>query len=435
MAEPLIVALSELAARVQRGRSVEQVLEIAGRGVRRLGLRLVAFQIEPERDVLVLRHVATAPRRLRALEDSIGRPLRGLSAPLAGLPFVTHVIEGRQNVYREDLDLFYQFLRASTGFDSNPLDATPATAGVANGIIAPIFVGERPWGLLSLVSPSFRAEDAPTVALFATHVGSALEAAEFIAELVRREHLAALGELSAVLAHEVKNPIGAIYNAVTLLGRMSEDRSDDGRELLGIIAEEANRLNEIVSGLLDFARPDGPSPQRASIREIAEDVMAAARARPEASRVELRLDAPGDLPALHVDIRLVRQALLNLVHAGLRAMPGGGVLTLRARLERGTGTERSFALLQVIDTGPGIPVPEHAESAFEPLYSTRATGLGLGLPLVRRVIESHGGEVALESGPSGTTYSLRLPVPPPTRAARAQGRPVRRPRSVAQGHN
>lgn len=403
MAEPLIVALSRLAARVQRGRTTEKVLEIAGLGVRRLGLRFVAFQIEG--DELVLRSLATVPRRSRAIEALIGRPLRGLRAPLANLPYVQKVIVERENVYRPDLDLFVQFLRESTGHDPAPLDDSPATAGIANGVLAPIFVGDRPWGLLAVVSPRFRAEDAAVVALFATHVGSALEAAEFIEELVRREHLAALGELSAVVAHEVRNPIGAIFNAVALLRRMPDGRSADARGLLDVISEEAARLNQVVSGLLEFASPSGPSLQRASILEIAREVVATTRERAEAARIELRLDAPRDLPSVDVDVRLVRQALLNLVVGGLEAMPAGGVLTLRARLERTPEPQRSFALLQVIDTAPGVPT----------------AGSRLGLPVVKRVIESHGGDVGLESGPGGTTFTLRLPVP----AARTAGRPRR----------
>src|SRR5262245_30754828 len=122
MGEPLIAALSELAARVQRGRTTDQVLEIAGEGMDQLGVRLAAFQIVE--DVLVLRYVATAPQRMRAIESMLGRSLFGLRAPLSKFELVCEVIHGRENLYREDLDVFDQFLRLGMGIDLEPLEAS-----------------------------------------------------------------------------------------------------------------------------------------------------------------------------------------------------------------------------------------------------------------------------------------------------------------------
>src|SRR5262249_8630521 len=121
----LVAALSELAARVQRGRTTDAVLEIAGAGTLALGMRLGAFQITDR--ALVLPYIATAPRRLAALERRIGRPLRGLEAPLADWTLVREVIERRRTIHLDDLNLFRRFLRQSAGFDASELDRRPDT--------------------------------------------------------------------------------------------------------------------------------------------------------------------------------------------------------------------------------------------------------------------------------------------------------------------
>jgi hypothetical protein len=161
-------------------------------------MRFVAFQLDG--DSLVLRHLATARQRRRAVEAVVGRPLEGLRAPLVACDPAAEIIERRKIIYRHDLDLFDRFLIVATGKDLSPLDAAAATAGIPNGVVAPIFARDRPWGLLSVVAESFRASNAAAVALFATHVGSALEVAEFIGalekaqkELIDRERLAAIG--------------------------------------------------------------------------------------------------------------------------------------------------------------------------------------------------------------------------------------------------
>ena len=207
----IIAALSELAADVQRQRTVGDVLETAGQGILRLGMRLYAFEVSE--DQLVLRYLATARSRLHAIESRIGRPLKGLRAPLAMIPLADEVVRGRRIVHRDDLDVLHTFLRVSTDFEPAPLDEKPETAGINNGVLAPIFVRERAWGLLGVVSMTLTRADADAVALFATHVGTALEVAEAIealertneelelcnaelaraqAELVERERLAAL---------------------------------------------------------------------------------------------------------------------------------------------------------------------------------------------------------------------------------------------------
>jgi signal transduction histidine kinase len=417
--ESLVAALSQIAAHVQRGRTTDAVLAAAGEGTLALGMRLGAFQITDR--AMVLRYIATAPSRQAAIERRIGRPLRGLETPLSGWALVREVIEGRRTIHFEDLDLFERFLQESAGFDSAELDARPDTARIKNGVLAPIFVRERPWGLLAVFSHAFTGDDADAVALFALQVGSALEVAEAIEalqrsneekarvqeELIKRERLAALGELAAMVAHEVRNPLGVLFNSIASLrktlrcGALAQ-ALPEAEMLLRIAGEEADRLNRIVSALLDFARPSAPHFEPSSVRDVIEDAVEAAEAGQRA-----RIELARDLPLVEMDPRSIRRALLNVVINGLQAMPEDGALTVRATVERREG--RAYARIDVADTGSGIPVDVRA-AIFEPFFTTKASGTGLGLAVVKQVVESHGGDVSVESGAFGTTFTLRLPV-------------------------
>jgi two-component system, NtrC family, sensor histidine kinase HydH len=409
----LVAALSELATRVQRGRKVGDVLRIAGDGVLALGLRLAAFQVEG--DHLVLRRLASPPARVVAIEQLILRPLRGLRAPIAACAPAGSILGGRKIHYSRDLDLFDRFLAAATGHDLAPLDAAPATAGIPNGVLAPIFARDKAWGLLTLVGESFLPTDAAAVALFATHVGSAIEVAEFVGaleaaqkELVERERLAALGELAAVIAHEVRNPLAAMFNAVASLRRIvrASNAPEDASTLVAILGEEAERINCIVSDLVDFARPMVLRRRKASLQDIFTELHDSAAARPEAATVGLEFDAPATLPPVDVDPRLVRQALFNLVLNAMQAAKGGRVL-VRARSDGDTRDGR--VLIDIADSGPGIAAADQPR-IFEPFFTTKAAGTGLGLPLVERVVEAHEGTLSFSSSSAGTTFTIALPV-------------------------
>jgi signal transduction histidine kinase len=278
----LVAALSALAVTVQRRRTVDDVLEAAGRGALALGMRFGAFQIDG--DELILRYLATAPKRYAAIEARIGRAIRGLSAPVAACELVRTVVTGRKILFRHDLDLFDTFLRVAAGYDPTALDRRPDTAGVTTGVLVPLFVRDAPWGLIAVYSSRLLRADADAVALFATHVGSALEVAESLEELARtqgelveRERLAALGELAAVVAHEVRNPLGVLFNAIGSLRGIVDagappDKLGDARTCVSIAAEEAARLNDIVSDLLEFARPYHATLARCSIEAIVREI-------------------------------------------------------------------------------------------------------------------------------------------------------------------
>jgi len=240
-------------------------------------------------------------------------------------------------------------------------------------------------------------------------------------ELVTRERMAALGELAATLAHEVRNPLGAISNCVSALRHLPGARADKQDEpLFDIITEEVQRLDELVRGLLDFARPVQPQPRPEPLELVVEGALSAAlRARSCASQITVQREVAPDLPPALVDVQLLHVALSNLFTNALQAMPQGGDLNVRIEREEDAGPPR--LRLSISDTGPGM-APELQKRIFEPFFTTRATGTGLGLPIVRRIVEGHSGEVEVHSTEGqGTTFTVRLPCAEPLRAPSARG--------------
>jgi len=229
------------------------------------------------------------------------------------------------------------------------------------------------------------------------------------AEMVKRERLAALGELSAIVAHEVRNPLGVIFNAVASLRRLLNPDGDTAM-LLDILAEESDRLNRMVSDLLDYTRPREPMRQPEDVTRLLQDAVEAAWGQQGSpGGITPVIDVPEDLPRVPLDRRLIRQALINVLVNALQAMSAqGGVVRASARRELYDG--RPFLRIDVADQGCGIP-HELLHRVFEPFFTTKAQGTGLGLAVVKRIIEEHHGEVFLANSPGpGTVFSIRLPL-------------------------
>jgi signal transduction histidine kinase len=208
--------------------------------------------------------------------------------------------------------------------------------------------------------------------------------------------------MSAVVAHEVRNPLGVIFNSLGSLRRLVRPTGDT-KLLLDMVGEEADRLNRIVGDLLDFARPSTPELRPEALDRVVEEALATVLAQ-GASAVEIVRELDPALPPVPVDPRLVRQAVVNVVANAIQAMPDGGRLTVRSRVER------DEAVVEIEDTGPGIPDAVRAR-IFEPFFTTKANGTGLGLAVVRRIVESHGGTVAVRTrAGAGTAFALRLPL-------------------------
>jgi signal transduction histidine kinase len=223
--------------------------------------------------------------------------------------------------------------------------------------------------------------------------------------LVEKERLAAIGQLAAVVAHEVRNPLAVIFNCIGALEK-SDGKGEDAKPLLAILSEEANRLNQIVSELLDFARPGEVRMLSESLEEIVTGAVGAVKgAHP--SPVEIDLDFARKPRSQMLDARLMRRAVINLVTNAVQATPDGGRVVVRVADEPVGDT--LGARLEVIDDGPGIP-PSVQARIFDPFFTTKSFGTGLGLSIVKHVAEVHRGEVTVRSGDGhGTTFTMRLP--------------------------
>jgi two-component system, NtrC family, sensor histidine kinase HydH len=230
------------------------------------------------------------------------------------------------------------------------------------------------------------------------------------AAMVKRERLAALGELSAVLAHEVRNPLGVIFNAVSSLRRLVP--KGDPEILLDILAEESDRLNRLVGELLDFARPRALARQAEDVGRVIQDALEAAGSDPASANAKVRLvaEVEPELPPVPMDRRQIRQALVNVAVNALQSMPRGGSLRVLARRD-GVGSGGAPQLrIDLSDEGPGIGA-ELLPRIFEPFFTTKAKGTGLGLAVVKRIIEDHDGSVEVRSEVGkGTTFTFRLPM-------------------------
>ena len=231
-------------------------------------------------------------------------------------------------------------------------------------------------------------------------------------ESARQERFAALGEMAAVLAHEIRNPLGAVKGLAQFLG---EKRADDPTqaEMARTIVGEATRLERLVNDLLTYARPRPPSRQSAGLPGILEEVLHLTEQAAQASNVSCGLVVLEDVPPVPVDPEQMKQLFGNLVLNAVNAMPGGGKLTLILRLQEGKGSARRFVEVFVEDTGKGIAESD-LPRIFEPFYTTRAKGTGLGLAICRKIVTAHGGTIQVErTGPGGTAILVRLPAEVP----------------------
>jgi len=221
-----------------------------------------------------------------------------------------------------------------------------------------------------------------------------------------------LRRLASGVAHELRNPLGVIHNAVYYL-RMTAPPIPQHKEFndyLRILETETRSAVNIVSNLLAYTTDALPDRKPVPVTEV---VRRALERYPAPANIRLRLDLPPDLPPLHVDAAHIEQALGNLVINAYEAMPGGGELSIASELPLNAEhclliTEHCL-LITVQDTGPGIP-PEALDKLFEPLFTTKPHGLGLGLPVSKKLAEINGGRLEVHSAPGqGARFSLVLP--------------------------
>ncbi len=220
---------------------------------------------------------------------------------------------------------------------------------------------------------------------------------------LQSESLAAIGEMTAIVAHEIRNPLSTIGGFASLMLRQSGDR-DKTRRNARIIHDELMRLEKILNSLLGFSRPRRPRFAWCPVPEMLEESVAAINRRLDTSGVEMVVRCEPDLPEICVDVGQVHQVLDNLVRNAIEAMPNGGRVTITA--SPGPG---DTVIIEVSDTGTGIAAA-HREKVFDTFFTTKPGGMGLGLALSKKIMHDHGAEMLVDSQPGqGTTFSLVFP--------------------------
>jgi two-component system sensor histidine kinase HydH len=224
------------------------------------------------------------------------------------------------------------------------------------------------------------------------------------ARLLQSEKLAALGQLAAAIAHEVRNPLAVIRSAAQAVAEGLPDGNPDTRRACSFITAEIDRLTNVITALLAFARPPQVRPHAVTVRQLFDRAQLLAGDELTAKQIRLRRADPVELPAVRADADLICQVLVGLVANAVEAVPPGAEVTLEARAANDT------VEIAVADSGPGVP-PELRARIFEPFFTTRPRGTGLGLAVARQIVEAHGGRIDVgECRGGGARFTLHLPL-------------------------
>ncbi len=333
-----------------------------------------------------------------------------------------------------------------------------ALAAMRAGVCIPLLGGDRVLGFLNLhddrVPEAFASDEIAEMLDVADQVAVTVENSRLYERMKERDRLAALGEMAAGLAHEIRNPLSSIKGAVQFLDPKNLPPAE--AELMEVLVEEVDRLNNVVTQFLEYARPMRATFQPANINEVLAKTMKLLAGRELPAEVEVRFALEPELPPVNCDADQLKQVFINLALNAAQAMPKGGALTIETRRPRasewhldedepryiGNQVELRFS-----DTGGGIP-EEVRSRLFIPFYTTKEKGTGLGLAICQRIVKNHGGTIEVESKRGeGTTFILRLPtnaekpvlegtpmpVIRPTLAQELEGTPIPELRPSADG--
>jgi signal transduction histidine kinase len=243
----------------------------------------------------------------------------------------------------------------------------------------------------------------------------AIELEKSQAQLIQVEKLAAMGRLAASIAHELNNPLQAIQNCLHLVLRRPLPQAKQ-HQYLEMAQEEVDRLIGIVQGMLDFYRPSKGQRALVEVNTIVENVLALAAKQLQHGQVTVHQHLTPDLPLLETVSDQLKQVFLNIVINAVEAMPDGGDLYVNTRLTPGG----RWVTISFTDTGTGLS-PEEQTNIFEPFYTTKTKGTGLGLAVSYGIIERHGGSIEVQSEPGrGSCFTVKLPVSQPEQPVAAQ---------------
>jgi signal transduction histidine kinase len=283
--------------------------------------------------------------------------------------------------------------------------------------ILPVRGAHRLWGHLLLTTDlfgtTFSDDDAQALDAFAAQVGLLLDGAELLTRVVaverslaHSEKLAAIGELAARVAHEIRNPVTAARSLAQLIAR--EPNSPLNPESAQIILSELERVERQVAALLRFARRDEFHFEPVDVGGLVRETLDALSTSLDSAHVDLELSAPDGIVA-RADREKLRQVVINLVENAVDALETMSQPGPARHLEVAVAQADGRAVLRVADSGPGVP-PNAREQIFEPFFSMKRTGTGLGLAIVKRTLEAHGGDIAIEPA-NGSGLALRVELP------------------------
>jgi two-component system, NtrC family, sensor histidine kinase HydH len=297
--------------------------------------------------------------------------------------------------------LFYLMLCGAfvSGMIGVPPDQLPSSYATQLGeIFYPFFIN-----LLVLIVVTVLAEYlAERLRLAGGRLAEATQRAE------DAERLAALGRIAAGLAHEIRNPLGSILGSVQLL-RTADGLGDEARHLCAIVERETGRLNELVEDMLQLARPRRPILGEVDVARTAREVVALASQSGRGTDVHVRYDGPPEKECLvlQADPGQLRQVMWNLVRNAVQASSPGARVTVRIAKET-QGRQRQRAVVEVHDDGPGISAEARAR-LFDAFFTTRSSGMGIGLAVVKRIVDEHGWAIEVESKEGrGATFRVRM---------------------------
>ncbi len=302
--------------------------------------------------------------------------------------------------------------------------AAEALGTLRTGVVLGVRDQERMLiGLLVLVDTrvrdAFSPEEVAVLQDFASKIAVVVENSRVYSQMKNRDRLTELGQMAAGLAHEIRNPLGAIKGAAQLLIEPSDASGEpdpSSREFLGIILEEVDRLDRVLGSILDYARPNPGVAVPTDINSVVKQTLRFLANERSGDDLKLEVLLDPSLPRVAIDPEQLRQVFMNLYRNGVQAMKGRGRITVstRVRLGLGTrpglaGTDEPFVELTVADNGPGIS-QNVLRKLFQPFFTTKEKGTGLGLATSKNLIEGAGGRIEVRSYEGkGSTFSIVLP--------------------------
>lgn len=329
----------------------------------------------------------------------------------------------------QDLQREAELSRGATPEQERLLVAASVLGPLKEGVVLAIRAdGNEVLGLLVVmdarVRDAFSPEEVTLLEGLAAQIGVGLENSRLYAKMKSKDRLAALGQMAAGLAHEIKNPLGAIKGAAQLLAEPSPNEvplDAPSREFVGIILEEVDRLDRVVRSVLDYARPTADNPSPVDVNAVVRRTTQILESSSEGD-TRIELDLADEIPPALVDAEKLRQVLINLVQNGVQAMDSAGTVRVATRVRARTAgwgaapdaePAPGWVEIAVADRGKGISKKVLA-NLFEPFFTTKDRGTGLGLAISQRIVQAAGGRIDVTSQEgAGTTFTVILPAAPP----------------------